>query len=342
MNQRKEISPQSSNSEKRAAVEYELRLAKEYWLQRIQPHIAGRILRGVEFFVAQHAHRHLQKAVQNARDWNRLCADKKDGAHLTVSVDMDLSADIFREPEVPEMLFADNVKPEVLAVIAAPLVNKNVKLTPVEAVRNAHELLMAAERYIGTLPEKTEGTESFIADLDTAFSTVTFAQIEASNKKTSGQLPLLPPIAPKRKGKPEQEIGENPLSTPAIRAAVKRFLDERTPRMSQKEYESEQTQQERLAKAGTLIQLGSRKSMNYQEWQQGNQDAIDDCLKNNRISLQDLCAMRWERFKKNSQDQQNRAIAREAKNDEAKTKAPKTKLPKSAASSLLGAGKRQK
>jgi hypothetical protein len=92
---------------------------------------------------------------------------------------------------------------------------------------------MAAERYIGTLPEKKEGTESFIADFDTAFSTVTFAEIEASNKKTSGQLPLLPPVAPKRKGRPEQEIGEQPLSVPAIRAAVKHFLDERTPRMSQ-------------------------------------------------------------------------------------------------------------
>jgi hypothetical protein len=152
----------------------------------------------------------------------------------------------------------------------------------------------------------------------------------------------LPPVAPKRKGRPEQEIGEQPLSVPAIRAAVKHFLDERTPRMSQEQYERGQEQQDRLAKAGMLVQLGSGRPMSYQEWQQSNQDGIDDCLKNNRISLQDLCTMRWERFKKNSQDQQNRAIAREAKKTGDKPKAPKTKLPKSAASSLSAAGKRQK
>jgi hypothetical protein len=342
MNQNPEIPAQTDITEKRAAVEKELRLAKEYWLRTIQPRIAGRILRGVEFFVAQHAHWQLQKAVEKAGDWNRLCAEKTDGAHLPVSVDVDLSAENFRAPEVPEMLFADNVKPEILAAIAAPLVKTNAKLTPGEAIHNAHELLMAAERYIGTLPEKKEGTESFIADYDTAFSTVTFAEIEVSNKKTSGQLPLLPPIAPKRKGRPEQEIGEQPLSVPAIRAAVKHFLDERTPRISQEQYEREQEQQDRLAKAGMLIQLGSGRPRSYQEWQQSNQDAIDDCLKNNRISLQDLCTMRWERFKKNSQDQQNRAIAREAKKTGDKPKAPKTKLPKSAASSPLAAGKRQK
>ena len=342
MNRKKDIAPQSAISDKRAAVEQELRLAKEYWLQKVQPHIAGRILRGGEFFVAQHAHLYLQKAVENARDWNQLCADKKGGAHLPVTVDVDLSAENFRAPEVPQMMFADNVKPEILAAIAAPLVKENAKRTPGEAIYNAHELLMAAERYIGTLPHKTEGSESFIADFDMAFSTVTFAQIEASNKKTSGQLPLLPPTASKRKGRPEQEIGEQPLSVPAIRAAVKHFLDERTPRISQEQYERGQEQEDGLAKAGMLVHMGNGRPISYQERQQSNQDAIDDCLKNNQISLQDLCTMRWERFKKNSQDQQNRAIAREAKKAESKTKAPKSKLPKSAASSPLAAGKRQK
>lgn len=314
MNQNPEIPAQTDITEKRTAVEQELRLAKEYWL-RIQSRIAGRILRGVEFFVAQRAHWHLQEAVKKAGEWNHSCDVTADGPRLQVSVDVDLSAENYRRPEVPKMLFADNVKPEILAAIAAPLVNKGKKVVaPAEAICNAHELLMAAERYIGTLPEKTEGTESLIADSDTAFSTVTFAEIEASNSENSGQLPLLPPMGQKKKGKTKQELAElaeKPLSKTAIKNAVKHFLDERTPRMSQEQYEREQ-------------------------------EAINDCLKNNRISLEDLCTMRWERFKKNSQDQQNRAIAREAKKAEAKTKAPKTKLPKSAASSPSAAGKRQK
>lgn len=216
-------------------------------------------------------------------------------------------------------------------------------MTPDEAIRNAHDLLMAAERYIGTLPEKKEEADSWHRDFEKAFSCVTFKEIVASNRKDSGQLPLLPPIALKRKGRPEKETSEQQLSVPAIRAAVKHFLDERTPRMSQEQYEHGQEQQDRLEKAGMLFQFGSGRPMSYQEWQQSNQDAINDCLKNNRISLQDLCTMRWERFKKFWHGQQNRVLVREAnKEAEAKIKAPKIKLPKSAASSPSAAGKRQK
>jgi hypothetical protein len=174
MNRTPETVHQTNVTGERAEIERGLRLAKKYWLETIQSHVKGRILRGVEFFVAQHAHWHLQKAVEKAGDWNRLCADKKDGAHLPVSVD------------VPEMLFADNVKPEILAAIAAPLVKKNAKLTPVEAIRNAHELLMAAERYIGTLPKKTEGTESFIADFDTALARSHSRRLKRATKKLPG------------------------------------------------------------------------------------------------------------------------------------------------------------
>ena len=72
------------------------------------------------------------------------------------------------------------------------------------------------------------------------------------------------------------------------------------------------------------------------------EETKDDCLRNNRIPLPDLCKMRWERFKKHSMEQQSRAIAREAKKKAAKTKASKEKLPKSAATSPLVTGKRQK
>lgn len=339
MNQTNEVTQQTGIAGERAKVEQELRLAKEYWLRTIRPHIAGRILRGAEFFVAKHAHWRLQKATKKAGDWNHLCDAKMDEARSPVLVDVDLSAESFREPEVLEMLFADSVKPETLAAIAAPMVKQAAKLTEADAIRNAHELLMAAEQYIGTLPKKTEEIESWVADFEQAFSAVTFAEIEASNKNNSGQLPLLPPVAPKRKGRPEQEIGEHPLSVPAIRAAVKHFLDERTPRKSQEQYEREQEQTARLAKAGMLFRFGNERPTSYQEWQQSNQDAIDDCLKNNRISLQDLCTMRWERFKKFRQEQQNRVFAREAKKKASKKTKPG--LPKSTASSPTTAGKRK-
>jgi hypothetical protein len=339
MTQTNEVTPQSTIAEQRAKVEQELRLAKEYWLRTVQPHNAGRILRGVEFFAAQHAHWLLQEAIKQAGDWNHLCDVKKDKAHLPVSVAVDLSADDFRAPEVPEMLFADNVKPEILAAIAAPLVKEAAKLTPTDAIRNAHELLMVAERYIGTLPEKKSGTESFIADFEQAFSTVTFAEIEASNREGSGQLPLLPPVGQKKKGRAKRELAEKPLSKTAIKNAVKHYLNERTPRMSQEQYEREQEQTARLAKAGMLVMMGSGKPRTYQEWQSDNQKAIDDCLNNNRISLQDLCTMRWERFKKSRQVQQRRAVSREAKKEASKEAKPG--LPKSAASSPTTAGKRK-
>jgi hypothetical protein len=82
MNQTNEVTPQSTITEQRAKVEQELRLAKEYWLRTVQPHIAGRILRGVEFFAAQHAHWLLQEAIKQAGDWNHSCDLKKDEAHF--------------------------------------------------------------------------------------------------------------------------------------------------------------------------------------------------------------------------------------------------------------------
>jgi len=330
----------------RNEVERGLRLAKEYWLRTVQPHIAGRVIYGVELFVAERAYRHLLDAIEKAEKWNRLCVEKMDEAHLQVSMDVDLSAENFRRPEVPEMLFADNVKPEILAAIAAPLVKGAMKLTPTDAIRNAHKLLMAAERYIGTLPQKKEGIGgSIVAAFEEAFSTVTFAEIEASNRIDSGQLPLLPPLGQKKKGKNKEELvelAEMPLTKTAIKSAVRRFLHAQTPPISQEDYERGQQQEDSLVKAGIMIHLGSGRPVNYQEWQQRNQEEIDDCLKNGRISLIALCMMRLERFKNNSRNQQKRAFAREAKKADAKAKVPNTKLSKSAASSPPAAGKRQK
>ncbi len=203
MNENPKILTQTGITEKRAAIEQELRLAKEYWLQRVQPHIAGRRLRDVELFVAQDAYLLLRGAQRKADDWNRT----QEGQLSPLNVD--LSGEKFHEPEV---LFADeNLKPEILAEIAAPLINKSeARMTPGESVRAAHELLMAAERYIRTLPEKKDEIDSWRSDFDTAFSTITFAEIEASNKNDSGRLPLLPPIGQKKKGRTEQEVRDYP------------------------------------------------------------------------------------------------------------------------------------
>jgi hypothetical protein len=341
MNQPPETISQTDISEQRAAVEQELRLAKEYWLRTIQPHIVGRILRGVEFFVAEHAHWQLQKAVEKAGDWNRLCADKTDGAHLPVSVDVDLAAENFRAPEVPEMLFADNVKPEILAAIAAPLVKTNAKLTPGEAIHNAHELLMAAERYIGTLPEQKEETDSWNSDFELAFSHVLFAEILRSNGKTSGQLPLLPPV--------QQERNEGQLSLTALKTAVKDFWEQKKknrPQFTEKEWNRLTERDAKLAQEGRIIMLGSGKPTTYQEWLSEPDEAIKDCMQNDRILLQSLCTMRWERFKDFWQKQQLRVSNRKPPESEKpttkKAHKSKTSIVTSAATSPLTASKRQK
>jgi hypothetical protein len=184
---------------------------------------------------------------------------------------------------------------------------------------------MAAGRYVNALPEQKRGTERLMDDFDKAFSTVTFAEIKASNTKSTGQLPLLPPTGQKRKGVSEEKQGKEPLSVPAIREAVKRYLDEHTARLTQEEYERDQEQTEWLAKEGKLVRLGSGKSRTYQEWQSDNQKAIDDCMENSRISLQDLCKLRWERFER--QWSQRQHIASKGRQARRKPTRPTRKKP---------------
>lgn len=258
--------------------ETELRLVKEYWLQTIQPFIVGRKLHGVEFFVAQDAWYHLRKIQGDA---NRPSAS---GIPL-----VDFASDEFREPE--ELFRDGNLKPDTLAGIAAPLLRKDTAtLPPIAAVKVAHELLMAAERYIEKLPKKKTGAEHAGNDVRLALSPVQFADIVASNKKDSGQLPLLPGVY----GKSRE------LALPALRAAVKRFLVEKgrnRPQMTEAEWNFEAEQTKALEKAGRLVQLGSGKPPTFQEWQNQPAEAIADALHNSRIILQDLCDLRFQRFK---------------------------------------------
>lgn len=313
----------SQDDKERSEIEQEFRLAKEYWLE-MQPFVKGRILRGVEFFVARHAYRNLQTTIKKVEDWNRRVCVTSYGVRAPVVVDTNLPPDDFREPELPKMLFADNLKPESLAAIAAPLSTGAAKMNPTEAIRAAHELIMAAGRYIGTLPKQKHGTESLTDDL--GLGTVTLTEIFDSNKKESGRLPLLPPQKFKRKGKSDKEILSEPqLSLKAIKEAVRKHSGESgvsTPQEAGSEnvYGGEDEQIE-------TIELTLRN--------------ILEVLPNDRISPEFLCTMRWERFKKARLEQQTRAFKREAKKKAvSKTKEPKH--PKSAATSQITAGKRQK
>jgi len=258
--------------------ETELRLAKDYWLQTVQPFIAGRKLHGVELFVAQDAWYLLRKTQNDAT-----------GQSVDAIPLVDLTADEFRQPE--ELFRDENLKPETLAGIAAPLLRKDTAtLPPIAAVQVAHELLMAAERYIEKLPKQKTGAEQAGNDMRLALSPVGFADIVASNKKDSGQLPLLPGVY----GKSRE------LAMPALRAAVKRFLVEKgrnRPQMTEAEWNFEAEQTKALEKAGRLVQLGTGKPPTFQEWQNQPAEAIADALQNSRIILQDLCDLRFQRFK---------------------------------------------
>jgi len=297
----------------------DLRLARAYWLQTIQPHIAGRPLRGVEFFIAAEAHQWLRSMEKLATHWNNSEEGKK--APISAETFPEWGKDEFHEPEE---LFADeNLKPENLAVIAAPLVKTGrEKMSPVEAVRIAHDLLLAAKQYISSLPKHEQSKPATINEAhELDFSRVTFEEIFRSNAKDSGHLPLLPPVQQKR--------NEGCLTMKAIKAAVKHFLENRNPTkennpsVTQEDYEREEEDFKKLVKkseedkaagkpSGTFFRVGNGKVLTYQEWQQQNRSSINDCLENNQISFRLISTMRWDRFKNYWQDQQNRTEKREA------------------------------
>src|SRR6267142_5379909 len=116
----------------------DLRLARAYWLQTIQPYIAGRKLYGVEFFIAAEAHQWLRSMAELATHSNNTEDGKK--APIPAETFPEWEKDEFHKPEE---LFADeNLKPENLAEIAAPLaITGRDKMTSLEAVRAAHDLL---------------------------------------------------------------------------------------------------------------------------------------------------------------------------------------------------------
>jgi hypothetical protein len=221
----------------------ELRSAKEYWLRTIHPYIANRKLRGVELFVASHAYETvLRRAYNEAEQWNHTEQGQVIPIPLPDFKSIEFSA--------PEPLYAEECpKPEVLASIAASLLPQSADISPDEAILKAHDLLIAAQRYISSLPHKpSSGTARSIEDLRLATSTITFDEIRKSNKGGPSQLPLLPPVQARR--------NQGQVTPGAIRSELKRFS-------ARHNWSREKTQ---------------------------------ESVVHNRILLQDLCQMRWERF----------------------------------------------
>jgi len=281
MKQAQQINNQTDIAKRRAEIAQDLRLTKEYWLRSIQPYIVGRSLTDWrEFLFVRHAHWLFDEAYKKSQEWNKVCEERQDNAYLPVTLDLD--AGNFKAPIVPDTMHGNHLKPESLATIAACLVHdKAKKLSHSEAIQTAHRLIMAAEQYIETLPEKNFGdnVDPDFPNMGMAYTRITFSEIEASNKKDSGMVPFLPPVQQKKKGKVAAEIIEQPLSRPAIKAAVKKFFKTNTPNISK--------------------------------------DDDADCFKNDQISLQDLCTLRHDRFKSTSLYQQYRAVTR-GKNKQAK------------------------
>jgi hypothetical protein len=288
MNQTNETVPPSSNAKQTEASNSEtpekirdwlqdkLRLAKAYW-QQIQPFIIDRKLDYLEFEVASRAHSRVKETVANARKWNAgewpMGVNKcngNDGKQFPIPAAEFPDRKNFLEPERSRI--DQNLMPETLAKIAAPMIGqRRPKLLPFEAVRIALDLYSTAQDYLNMLRKLQ--SRRLRDRIVTGDNSVSFVEIEQSNRRNSGQLPLLPPISKKRKGISEEESRMKPLSKTAIRNAVRLFLVEH----------------------------------------KHSQAEINVCLKTQRISLQDLCTMRWERFKSHSQLQRSRAIAREAK-----------------------------
>jgi len=228
----------------------------------------------------------------------------------------------------------ESLKPEILAGIAATVMNKGEpKLTPADAVRSAHDLYVAAKQFIGTMPQK-QGTGSINQIIELHHERITFEEIMQSN--ASGNLPLLPP---------DQTKKHNGLLTmTGLRAAVKRFLEKYNPPLTEEEFNRDKQHRaefaEKMKTDRTLFRTGdgSGDSLTYLEWQKQNQDSINIWLKYNHISFQALAALRWDRFKSKCERERIKALKKKSP----ESKKPKSQLPMSAATSPITVGKRQK
>ncbi|MBM3840114.1 MAG: hypothetical protein FJ398_19540 [Verrucomicrobia bacterium] len=276
------------------AVLRQLTLARRYWLETVHRFIAGRKLSGPELAVADHAWNRLRDAVWNAEEWNRILANGSPGTPIPDDEILNLEAPEFARPDAASR---EGLEPGQLAALAAALMPKKYgKLSRDQAVREAHELLVSAERYISGLPKNAPSV--FERSRPSAHGTVRISEIEESQE--SGGLPLLYKLT-KRTDK-ENRAMTIPLSRDAIVKAVHDYLE------------------------------GMRLPKND----------MDSHLKQGRVTVADLCALRWKRFRSQAEKQMNRAETGKAKAQmtraENKRKAEEARKPASAASTQVYAG----
>jgi hypothetical protein len=235
---------------------------------------------------------------EKAKAWNRSDEGR------VFPLDIDLSDEKFHAPEV--LLADEDLKPEILAGIAAPLMTKGKGIeAPAEAVRVAHELLMAATHYIGTLPKQKGGTDTLADELEQGFCCVSFDEIIRTNQKEPRQLPLLPPVQQKR--------NEGQLTATALKTAALKFLKNAAanhPNISEAQWNREELQETAIVQLGRCCKLGIGCQTTYQDWQRQPDKAITDCQENSEITLQTVCQLRWERFQRFWQKQRQRASNR--------------------------------
>lgn len=227
-----------------------LRLATRYWLETVEKFIRNRHLRGAELCIARDAFERLQKAASQAEKGNASAAQGR------CALLVDCGMEKFRKPEA--LLRDASLKPETLAAIAAPLAAQhNAPLSADDAMRRAHDLIFAAQRYLNTLPAQEP------ALVEELLNHVTFEEIAKSNRD-GGKLPLLP-LKEKKKGWHGQT--EKPLPIQSVRRAVEKWLR-----------------------------------------QHHTETDIEEDMRNGRISFDDLTRMRWQRFEKESLNQQARRV----------------------------------
>jgi hypothetical protein len=289
-----EVNAENVILKQRAAFEEELRLTKNYWLESIWPYIEGRpVIVWSEYLLVHESHWRLGDAVKKAAQWNESLGP--DTVHSPITIDVNWAKN-FRAPTVPATSYAENMAPESLAATAALLIKSNINdASPAEAIRKAHELIMAAELYIGTLPPKPHFEPVLhFPNLQMSLIRIHFKTIAASSQNS---VPWLPSLQAKSKEKRKAKttkprLDASPLSLNGVKAAVERFLKSH--------------------------------GMNADE------ASKHDYVINSHISLEDLSLMRWERFKDHSRVQQLRANNRSAKKAKKLAK-QNTKLTKSAA-----------
>lgn len=295
-------------SDEHGEIAEQLRLANDYWLKTIQPYIQGRKLRWPELDIAQLAHGKLKRAVGEVGEWN--------ASHPNTSITIpDLTAPEYR---YPEPLCADDLKPETLAAIGAPILSKSSTEQNVHAaVRTAHDLLLAAEQYIQSLPQRPKDHEEQLKQgIVDAFSEVTFDEIYKTSAEDSG-LPLLYKLT-KRTDK--QDKRPLRLRIDAIRKAVIDFL-QRQPNISRKQFEAEQRQNDQLVQSGRMLRVSS-KPQTYDEYLASRKSAIQHAKDNSRMPLLELSELRWQRFKDTSRIKRKAAATRQTKRKQRKKGSP--------------------